>query len=148
MASEDILFEPLSIGPLRIKNRILRSSISGRIDNYAGTGSPQRINWEEKFAQGGCGAIISAHVPIMTAGRILPNYAMLDRDDRIPFWKEMVARLERYDCPLILQLSHSGRQQDIPGVENGNKLPPAASNREEAFNGLRGRQMTLQEIDD
>lgn len=148
MDPEDILFQPFFIGPLRIKNRILRSSISGRIDNYDGGGTPARINWEEKFAQGGCGAIISAHVPIMTSGRILPNYAMLDRDDRIPFWKELVGRLEKYDCPFIVQLSHSGRQQDIAGVENGNRLPPAASNKEEAFNGLRGRAMTIPEIDD
>lgn len=148
MASGDVLFEPFSIGPLRIKNRIVRSSISGRIDNYDGSGTLARINWEEKFARGGCGAIISAHVPITTRGRILPNYAMIDRDERVGFWKSVVKRLERHDCPLILQLTHSGRQQDIAGVENGDRLPPSASDRVDNFHGLRGHAMSTQEIDE
>jgi 2,4-dienoyl-CoA reductase-like NADH-dependent reductase (Old Yellow Enzyme family) len=146
MPTGDVLFEPFSIGPLRIKNRIVRSSISGRIDNYDGSGTLARINWEEKFAKGGCGAIISAHAPISAKVRILPNYAMINRDEHIVFWKSMVKRLERHDCPLIMQLSHSGRQQDIAGVENNDRAPPAASDRVDNFHGLRGYAMTPEEI--
>ncbi|MBK8255301.1 MAG: NADH:flavin oxidoreductase [Polyangiaceae bacterium] len=147
MTAGDPLFEAFSIGNLRIKNRIIRSSISGRIDNYDGSGTPARIAWEEKFAKGGAGAIITAHVPICVEGRILPNYATLDCDERIPFWSKVVERVEKYDCPIILQLSHSGRQQDIAGFENGDRLPPAASDRIDNFHGLRGREMTIAEID-
>jgi hypothetical protein len=50
------IFTPLNIGRLRIKNRILRSSIARRIDK--------------------------SHVPIDVSGRILPNYAFIDKDDR------------------------------------------------------------------
>lgn len=71
----------LLIGRLKLKNRLLRSSISGRIDNYDGSGTPARVNFEERFAKGGVAAIISSHVPITPAGRVLPHYAMIDRDN-------------------------------------------------------------------
>src|SRR2546421_1885951 len=65
---------------LQVKNRIFRSSISGQFDHYNGTGSEVRIRWEEKFARGGVGAIISSFVPVHLKGRILPRYAMIHSD--------------------------------------------------------------------
>ncbi len=85
----DVLFEPLRFRNLTIKNRILRSNISGRFDNYDGSGTQARINWEEKFARGGVGAIVSSYSPVHIRGRILPNYATIDRDERIPFWRRV-----------------------------------------------------------
>ena len=82
---DDLIFQPLSFRNLTVKNRIFRSNIAGRFDNYDGSGNPARINWELKFARGGVGAIISSFVPILIRGRIVPNYATIERDDRIPF---------------------------------------------------------------
>jgi hypothetical protein len=56
----DPIFEPLVFRNLTVKNRIFRSSISGRIDNYDGSGTQARVNWEQRFARGGVGGIISA----------------------------------------------------------------------------------------
>src|SRR4051794_6821421 len=109
---------PLPLGRLTLKNRLLRSSISGRIDNYDGSGTPARVRFEERFAEGGVAAILSSHVPITPRGRVLPNYAMIDRDERVGFWRTLGQRVHAHDCLYLLQLSHSGRQQDIGGVEN------------------------------
>src|SRR5215471_2539692 len=81
MTNSDIIFTPLQLGNLEIKNRILRSNISGRWDNEDGSGTQTRINWETRFAYGGIGAIISSFVPVLMEGRILPNYATIHKDE-------------------------------------------------------------------
>jgi hypothetical protein len=45
----DPIFEPLRFRNLTVKNRLFRSSISGRFDNYDGAETQARITWEEKF---------------------------------------------------------------------------------------------------
>ena len=87
--ARDVIFEPLNLGALTIKNRILRSNMSGRWDNEDGSGTQTRINWETKFARGGIGGIISSYVPVTMHGRIMPNYATVHTDDYIPFWRKL-----------------------------------------------------------
>ncbi|MBD2564152.1 MULTISPECIES: NADH:flavin oxidoreductase [Nostoc] len=142
----DIIFEPLKFRNLTVKNRIFRSSISGRWDNYDGSGTQARINWEEKFARGGVGAIISSFVPVTIRGRIMPNYATIDCDERIPFWRKVGEKVHEYDCKFILQLSHSGRQQDIGGIENLGKKALSSTSQTEPFHGFLCQAMTLAEI--
>jgi 2,4-dienoyl-CoA reductase (NADPH2) len=142
------IFEPLKFRNLEIKNRIMRSSISGRIDNYNGSGTPARVLFEEKFARGGVGAIISSHVPIRIDSRVLPNYATIDSDKRIPFWETVGKRVRSHDgCKYIIQLSMSGRQQDIRGIENRWECdPPSSVSGSDPYQGLPGREMSQQEI--
>src|SRR5215510_14859442 len=105
----DILFAPLAFRNLTVKNRLFRANIAGRFDFYNGSGSQARINFEERFARGGVGAILSSHAPVHGRGRILPNYATINCDERIPFWRKVGERVHAYDCAYILQLSHGGR---------------------------------------
>src|SRR5262249_18694249 len=131
---------------LVVKNRLFRSSISGRWDNYDGSGNQARINWEEKFARGGIGAIISSFTPVHLRGRILPNYAMIDHDDKIPFWRRVAAKVHAYACKLLMQLSHSGRQRDVGGVENLMNRGLSSTNSKDTFHGLLCQAATRDEI--
>lgn len=140
----DVLFQPLQFRNLTIRNRLIRSNISGRFDNYDGSGNQARINWELKFARGGVGAVLSSFVPVHVRGRILPNYATIDRDDRVPFWREVGRRVHEYDCRYILQLSHGGRQRDIPGIEYEKGL--SSTDKEEPLHGFQCERMTRQQI--
>jgi 2,4-dienoyl-CoA reductase (NADPH2) len=139
------LFSPLQFRTLRVKNRVFRSNVSGRFDNYDGSGSQARINWELKFARGGVGAIISSFVPVALRGRIMPNYATIDRDDRVPFWKELIKQVHgESDCRYVIQLSHGGRQRDVPGIEFARGI--SSTDRKEPLHGFECDRMTLAQI--
>lgn len=140
----DPIFEPLHFRNLTVKNRLFRSNISGRFDNYDGSGNPVRYNWELKFARGGVGAIISSFVPVSAEGRIVPNYATIERDERIPFWRELGKRVHEHDCRFIMQLSHSGRQRDIIGFDQPVGLAP--TDDPDDVHGLHANRITVEQI--
>jgi 2,4-dienoyl-CoA reductase-like NADH-dependent reductase (Old Yellow Enzyme family) len=140
----DPIFEPLVFRSLTVNNRILRSNVSGRFDNYDGSGTQARINWETKFARGGVGAIVSSFVPVTIQGRIVPNYATIDRDERVPFWRALGEAVHAHDCRFILQLSHAGRQRDIPGIEYSHGL--SSTSRDEPIHGFPCVAMTQAQI--
>jgi len=143
MAFEGI-FQPLQFKNLTVKNRLFRSNISGRFDNYDGSGNQARINWETKFAKGGVGAIISSFVPVHLRGRIVPNYAMVDHDNKIPFWRAVGKAVHEHECKFIMQLSHGGRQRDINGIEYPKGL--SSTSKKDPLHGFECEAMTIAQI--
>jgi 2,4-dienoyl-CoA reductase (NADPH2) len=140
----DEIFQPLGFRNLTVKNRIFRSNISGRFDNYDGSGNQARINWEVKFARHGVGCLISSFVPVQLRGRILPNYALIDDDRHIPFWRRLGEAVHEHDCKYILQLSHGGRQRDISGIEYPIGL--SSTDKPDPTHGFQCERMTVDDI--
>ena len=145
-ANAAVIFQPLTFRHLQVKNRLFRSNISGMFDEYNGHGGHTRLNWEEQFARGGVGCIISSYTPVSVRGRILTRYAMMDHDNKIPFWREVGKRVHAHDCKFLMQLSHSGRQQDIGGVENLYHRGLSSTDKKDYFHGLLAQAMTTGEI--
>jgi len=140
------IFQELKFRSLTVKNRLFRSNVSGQFDDYNGHGGSARLNWEEKFARGGVGCIISSFTPVSVRGRILVRYAMIDNDDKIPFWRAVGERVHAHDCRFLMQLSHSGRQQDMGGAENLYKRGLSSTNKSDYFHGLLAEAMSREDI--
>src|SRR4051794_35358067 len=87
--ARDVIFTPLRFRNLTVRNRVFRSNLAGRFANYDGSGTRALITFEEQFARGGVGAILSSHVPVHARGRVLPHYATIERDADIPFWRAL-----------------------------------------------------------
>jgi 2,4-dienoyl-CoA reductase-like NADH-dependent reductase (Old Yellow Enzyme family) len=139
------LFSPLTFRTLTVKNRVFRSNVAGRFDNYDGSGTQARINWELKFARGGVGAIVSSFVPVAIRGRIMPNYATIDRDACTPFWRQLVEQVHgESDCKYLIQLSHGGRQRDVPGIEFEKGL--SSTDKRDPLHGFECERMTVAQI--
>jgi 2,4-dienoyl-CoA reductase (NADPH2) len=145
--NNNVIFTPLKFRNLTVKNRIFRSSISGRWDNEDGSLTQTRVNWESKFAKGGVGAIISSFVPVLLEGRIAANYATVHRDDFIPLWERVGKAVHQWDCKFIMQLSHSGRQMDVPGVSNQGRPTISSTSRKESLHGFLCKAATKKDID-
>lgn len=143
----DPIFEPLVLPNLTLKNRVLRSSVGGLFDHYDGSGSWVRINWDEKFAAGGVAGVISSAAPIDVRGRVVPGFAAIDRDDRIPFWTELGEAVRAHDCAYIVQLAYSGRQRDVHGIENRHRSALGPSSGTDPIHGLTSDSMTVSDIE-
>jgi 2,4-dienoyl-CoA reductase-like NADH-dependent reductase (Old Yellow Enzyme family) len=139
-----VVFEPLRMRTLEVKNRVFRSSLAGRFNNYDGTGTQTHINWDLKFARAGVGAIISSNSPVHPRGLIVPNYAHIDSDATIPFWRELVERVHEHDCKYIVQLAFSGRQRDLGGIQYEKGW--SSTDKPEPIHGLECERMSVADI--
>jgi 2,4-dienoyl-CoA reductase (NADPH2) len=83
-------------------------------------------------------------------GRILPNYACIDeRYDQkkyLDFWRDVGTAVHQHGCMYIMQLSHSGRQQDLGGVENLNQRVLSSTNNRDPFHGILCKAMTTKQV--
>jgi 2,4-dienoyl-CoA reductase (NADPH2) len=102
------LLEPSRIGPLKIKNRMIKSGAAAR---YWGSGDDQvsdRIkHYYEAFARGGVGLVI-VEGPVIEPdeARLSGNYR-LDDDKYIPGVSQLTQMIHRHNCPAFVQLNHN-----------------------------------------
>jgi 2,4-dienoyl-CoA reductase (NADPH2) len=142
--TEPSYLRPLSFRNLTVANRVLRSSVAGRFDSYDGRGSRARVAWELRFARGGVGAVVSSWTGVDVRGRIMPGFATIDADDRIPFWRELGERVREAGSAYIVQLAHSGRQRDVGGLEFASGLGPTG--KRDSLHGFPVEAITQTQI--
>jgi len=140
----DPIFEPLRFRNLEIGNRVLRSSIAGRFDGWDGSGQQARINWEVRFARAGVGAIVSAWCGVARRGLIVPGYASIESDDKVPFWRKLGEQVHEQGSKFVLQLAHAGRQRDIPGIEFRKGL--SSTGKPDPLHGFEAERATPAEL--
>jgi 2,4-dienoyl-CoA reductase (NADPH2) len=84
---------------------------------------------------------------------------MIDDDNKIPFWQEVGKSVRQAgkeafpdhptqsaECRFIMQLSHSGRQQDNGGYDNKDKKALSSTSKSDYFHGILCRSMTKREV--
>jgi 2,4-dienoyl-CoA reductase-like NADH-dependent reductase (Old Yellow Enzyme family) len=102
------------------------------------------VNWELRFARAGAGAIVSAWCGVERRGMIVPGYASIETDARVPFWRELGERVHEHGCRYILQLAHSGRQRDLRGIEFHRGL--SSTGKRDPLHGFESERATTQEL--
>ena len=86
----DKLFEPFTIKSVTFKNRLMRSSLGGRMAYYEGYVNDAWKHFEHVFAEGGIGCIISATMTVSEHRWAPIEYSKLSDPKFIPPIREGV----------------------------------------------------------
>jgi 2,4-dienoyl-CoA reductase (NADPH2) len=101
------LSEPIYIGKVRLKNRMMKNGTGLFWDDPTTGGfmNDRYIAFFETLARGGAGLVVSPTGPLQEGP--LPGFRITS-DEYIPGWRKLADAIHKYDCPAFLQLFHLG----------------------------------------
>ena len=111
MSKDSLLLQPIQVGNLTLKNRIMFPPLTTGYEERDGSIGPRSLAFYERLAKGGVGFVVLGDVaPVMTAS---PTPKLCD-DRQIPAFKALADALHKYDCKVALQIFHP--EYDVPEV--------------------------------
>ena len=111
MSKESLLLQPVQVGNLTLKNRIMFPPLTTGYEERDGSIGSRSLAFYERLAKGGVGFVVIGDVaPVMTAS---PTPKLFD-DAQIPAFKRLADTLHKYDCKVALQIFHP--EYDVPAV--------------------------------
>lgn len=107
----DMLFSPMNIGSVTIKNRLVMAPMLMGFGTFNGTVTEQMSDYYEERAKGGMGLIITeiTRVDDKTGASAFAQLAM-SHDYQIEPLRGMVEKIHSHGAKLFVQLHHPGRQ--------------------------------------
>ena len=103
------LFNPLKIGSLSLKNRIVMLPMGTSLAEADGNPSDALIEYYAARARGGAGLVIVEITAAHVTSRA-PHALGLYDDSCIPMWSKLVAAVHEGGAKMFPQLAHQGRQ--------------------------------------
>lgn len=105
------VFEETQVADMTLKNRIIRSATHEGMADRQGKPTEMLISLYKALAEGEAGAIITGYAGVMPNGKApFDSMLMIDKDELIDAYRNMVDEVHRYNTPIILQIAHCGRQ--------------------------------------
>ncbi len=105
------LFQPIRIGRLQSKNRLLMSAMSIHFGvDDRGHVTEQLIRYMETRAEGGVGMLLVGGGGVHPGGVELPHLPALWEDGCIPALKRLTQAVKPHDARIGMQIMHGGRQ--------------------------------------
>ena len=111
MSKESFLLQPIQVGGLTLKNRIMFPPLTTGYEERDGSIGERSLAFYERLAKGGAAFVVIGDVaPVMTAS---PTPKLCD-DRQIPTFKRLADAMHKYDCKVALQIFHP--EYDVPEV--------------------------------
>lgn len=123
MSKYDVLFQPLKIGNLTLKNRIISAPTSLAEMGPGGVYSPENMAYYELRAKGGAALVnVGEAVAHGATGPDHPSMVTLDNPSAVPSMYELVSTIHKYGAYASIEFGHGGKRCN-PAFLPGNVLP-------------------------
>lgn len=130
------LFEPIEIGKLSLRNRLIRSATAERLsDLITGAPTPALGAMYRRLAEGGIGLLVTGHACVEMQGRAHPKMSAIDHDDLVPAWREIIRPAQAAGARLMMQINHAGASVD-PTVTFNPISPSGVATNERILPGI------------
>lgn len=107
----DMLFSPMNIGQVTVKNRVVMAPMLVDLGTFDGTVTNQLMDYYEERAKGGIGLIITEVTRINDInGATSFTQIGMSHDYQIRPMQELADRIHKHGTKLFVQLHHPGRQ--------------------------------------
>lgn len=105
-----ILFEPMKIKNIELRNRFVRSATYDGCSDRSGRVSKKQMSIFTDLADGGVGLIVTGIAYVHCSGRISSFQNSIANDDCIPGFKRLTAGVHDRGAKVAVQLFHAGRE--------------------------------------
>ncbi len=119
-----LLFEPIKIGAIELKNRIVMAPIATHLATEEGALSQRQVDYYTERAKGGAGLVITESCCVRDDGRRKKHRLSISEDKLIPGFKRLARSVHHFGAKIAMQLHHGGRLCTPYDI---NEFPIAAS---------------------
>ncbi len=124
-----VLFEPVMVGNVLVKNRFTHSATYEAMADQSGEVTGRLVERYRRLAQGEVGLVIPGGLFVHPLGRTSPRQAGIHTDQMIAGLSQVVDAVHRFGGKIILQLMHAGGQAKGEAIGSA-PLAPSSSVRD------------------
>ncbi|MHB0975881.1 MAG: NADH:flavin oxidoreductase [Candidatus Aquicultorales bacterium] len=107
------LFDPITVGPLTVKNRIMMPAMAMDYATPDGRITDQVIEHYVERAKGGVGLMVSEHMYVRKDGRFSVKQPGIYSDDLMPGLRNLAGVIEQLGVPFIVHIRPAGARTTL-----------------------------------
>ncbi len=132
------IFEPARLGPITVKNRIVRSATHEGMGDREGFPTEGLAALYERIAKGGVGTLVTGYVGVAKSGRACGTMRMFDDDKFIDVYCPIVDRVKSHGTVIIQQIAHGGALAGLgtPDAVDTKRIADSCAERDRHFEEL------------
>jgi len=141
-----VLFEPLTMGKLHMKNRFVRSATYFALADMDGFTGEESVQLIRRLAENDVGLIVTGYAYVLKSGQHFPDMNGIQTDAHIPGYRKMTQAVHEVGGTVVMQIVHCGSASQTV-AQTGGDLMAVSALEGMSVHGRAPREMTDEDIE-